>query len=560
MNMKSIKFIALSTTLLLGAVFSITHGYTDVNATGYTPTEFTIANKYNYRAKAKFEMTVDSIEAWVKLPTNSLGGVIMGTWSGYDTQYQGFNLEVDALGRIKYVYNANAYNYTFAGSDVMDGRWHHVALVRDASVNTLSLYIDGILNESHSVLLQDTYPQQKLYIGVNPCFWNRSTKYPLEGSIKQVTIYSGPISQERIQQDMEDEKISNDDTNAILMANWFFGETWTQRYVPDTSSFKNDCHLETHEKYVGLDDNRDFDYSFVILPDVQCMNRYKHDRFSKMVDWLVNNKDQQKIKFLMAVGDLSDVGTEEQFYRDCSLVLNKLNGKIPWSFIPGNHDYDDNCKESRSTNFLNKYFPYSIHSKLPGFGGCYENGKMENTYYIHNVDGIKYCVINLEFGPRMEVLRWANRICEQFSDHRVIVQTHAYMDPTGQYTNDRGAENYKWADKISYTIPADFYNQLVKRNKNLFMAVGGHYSCDDIMYVPSTGINGNKIHSFLVDNQGTMYEDEGIGQDAIGIFKVNEAKKIISVYYYSPHYDAVFNIQNQYDFYFGDAVNTTIGL
>ena len=557
--MKSIKYIALGTTLLISTVFSISHGYVNADATGHTPNEFTIVNKYHYRAARRFDSYVSSMEAWVKLPTNSLGGVILGTWSGYDTQYGGFNLEVDALGRIKYIHNANSFSYTFKTSNVMDGRWHHVALVIDDFTNSLALYIDGVLNEERHTTLQKVFTQQSLYIGVNPAYWNRSTHYPLEGSIKQVTIYDGPITAFRVKEDMENQNITESYGSANLMANWNFGEKWTERHVKDTSSYKNDCHLETYEKYVGLDDHCKFDYSFIVLPDVQCMNRYKHQRFSDMIDWIVTNKENLKLKFLLAVGDLSDVGTEEQYYRDCATVMNKLNNKVPWSFVPGNHDYDNNCRESRDTNFLNTYFPYSIHSQLPGFGGCYEEGKMENTYYLHDVGNIKYCVINLEFGPRMEVLQWANGICEQYSDRRVIIQTHAYMDPTGQYTNDNGAAGYKWASKVETTTPEQFFNELVKKNSNVMMAIGGHYSCDNILYVPYRGKKGNVVNSFLIDNQGCMYDDDGIGQDCMAIFKVHEATKTMTVFYYSPYYNAVYNIQNQYNLCFSDPLNPTVG-
>jgi hypothetical protein len=361
-------------------------------------------------------------------------------------------------------------------------------------------------------------------------------------------------------EDMANADIKTDDLNADLLANWHFGEQWTERNIYDTSDYGNHCVLETFEKYVGVADNRDYDYSFIVLPDVQCMNRYKYRRFSNMIKWIADNKNNLKLKFLFQVGDLSDVGTVEDYYRTCAQAMNQLNGIVPWSFVPGNHDYDDDCRASRSTNYFNTYFPYSIHSKLLGFAGAYQEGKMENTYYLHEFDGYKYCVINLEFGPRMEILRWANRLCEKYSDYRVIVQTHAYINPSRTFLYDTGAGDYAWRNNVEYTTPQQFYDLLVRKNKNIFMAVGGHYCSDDIMYVPSIGDNGNKIHSFLIDNQGTVYGNEGIGQDTLALFKVNEAKKTMSVCYYSPYYDAAYNIQSQFEFYFGDEINTTVGL
>ena len=49
------------------------------------------------------------------------------------------------------------------------------------------------------------------------------------------------------------------------------------------------------------------------------------------------------------------------------------------------------------------------------------------------------------------------------------------------------------------------------------------------------------------------------GMDNLCMVKINERKKIATFQYYSPSYDACFNIQNQFDISFADAKNPTVG-
>lgn len=198
----------------------------------------------------------------------------------------------------------------------------------------------------------------------------------------------------------------------------------------------------------------DFDYTIVGIPDIQTTARYQPQKLSNMVQWLVSNKSQEKIAFAVQVGDLADDGTREDLYAIAARAMSLLDGHIPYTFVPGNHDYDDNCSRSRSNTLFRKYFPYSKYSQAPGFGGAFEEGDMANTYYRFEVAGVKYLVLNLEFGPRMAVIRWAGRICEMYPDHRVIVSTHAYVDPDGSImdeTSRYSPTNYGFA-RTEYRI------------------------------------------------------------------------------------------------------------
>lgn len=113
---------------------------------------------------------------------------------------------------------------------------------------------------------------------------------------------------------------------------------------------------------------------------------------------------------------------------------------IPLLIAPGNHDYDIPIvssvkkveeREKRSLQMFNAYFGVKRFLHKPWFGGVYEQGKAENMYaYLDD-----YLIVILEFGPRDEVLEWANKIMGENDHKKVIVITHCYLYIDGKRTS-----------------------------------------------------------------------------------------------------------------------------
>ena len=103
------------------------------------------------------------------------------------------------------------------------------------------------------------------------------------------------------------------------------------------------------------------------------------------------------------------------------------------------------------------------------------------------------------------------------------------------------------------------FDKFVKQHQNIFMVFSGHIAYDDIVHRVDEGVNGNKIHQILIDAQGSMATSEDGFTDVFAIMKVNEAKKKMYFYWYSPYRNQYFNIQNQFVLDFADANNPTIG-
>ncbi|MBO8428208.1 MAG: metallophosphoesterase [Firmicutes bacterium] len=551
----------------------------------------TISENYVYTLEEKFDKSLDSFEAWILAPQDSIGGTIFGNYYNDNRGMPGATVySLDALGRVCISWNFKQYTYTFPTRRLDDGKWHHIAVIRqidpsNSKNSKFALYINGEFIEDNGdyVRADDNYSLDAMAfrIGVDYSQW-MNQKTPFDGYIRQVTCYNGTISEDRIKLDMQTKEIT-DTNNGTLLGNYYLGNNWREEVVKESSGNGNDAVLGTFEKYVDYTQTNDYDYTIVGIPDIQTITRYKTNDVYNLFNWISNNAVSQKIAFCLQTGDLSDVGGTIKYYQtsaDAMQILYDTN--IPISFVQGNHDYDNNSSgnDGRESENYNKYFPISKWGNTPWFGGAFEEGSMSNTYYLYDnttlatscgvnalPEGSKYLVLNLEFGPRQSVIRWANDLCQQYSDYRVIMLTHDYLDANGLITDgdDRAdPTNYGFASSAGATSGIELYNGLVKKNNNMFMTVSGHINSDDIVYMANEGDKGNKINNFLIDVQASQYTDEfgsrsGIGLDMICLYRVNEEKKEIYTEYYSPKFNKWWNIQNQFTVSFADPNNPTVG-
>lgn len=502
---------------------------------------YTPINGYFYQLDEMLVDSIDSFEAWVKLPVSSFGGPI---FTSIGRQY---SWNVDIYGRFGFTWGS-IESHSFSDSpNIADGKWHHVALVRTDTEFTY--YLDGEVAGVHEAETEANTAEYIYNIGA-------SNKYndtvAFEGYIKQVTLYEGAVSADRVKSDMRSSSITSDASDARLLVNWQMGDYWTERFIEATPESAPTAELHTFDKFFEADYSfGDYDYTFVIFPDIQIMTNFNPERLNNQIQWVIDHKEEMDIEFAMFVGDLSDYGQREHLYETAAAAMSKLDNVIPYCFVPGNHDYDDNAN-TRSQVYFNRHFPYSKHSQLPGFGGSYQEGTMTNNYYTFEVDGgIKYLVINLEYKPRLSVLRWANIVAEAHPDHRVIMNTHSYLTGAGDFS---GGANVGNEGNGGLTI----FNEFMVNHQNIFLGVGGHENNDEALHRVEYGKYGNKITSMLCDVQVSTYKDAGC-LDVFMLVHVNEEEKTMNCVYYSPMHEKVFNMQGQFELSFADPLNPTIG-
>ena len=102
-------------------------------------------------------------------------------------------------------------------------------------------------------------------------------------------------------------------------------------------------------------------------------------------------------------------------------------------------------------------------------------------------------MISLEFGPRKEVVRWANQIAAEHKDHAAILITHAYM-----YFNETRYDWEKYGEKQfwnphSYPVAEatnhdvhdgeELWRELVSKHENFIMTLNGHVGGDGLAHL-----------------------------------------------------------------------------
>ena len=289
-------------------------------------------------------------------------------------------------------------------------------------------------------------------------------------------------------------------------------------------------------------------FTLAVLPDTQfyCDTRLKLSKkwgngdlrryFFEQTRWVRDNQKRLNIAFLVHEGDLVQADAPEE-WAIAKEAMSVLDGKVPYSVCLGNHDmgfeeadnkYGGNIGVNRTTHF-NTYFPRKKFAKRDEFGGTFDPERHDNSWYHFEAAGMKFLIVSLECKPRDEVLEWANQVVSKHPDHRVIVLTHAYLNP-------KKSRNTSGGVKAKGNTGEQTWQKFVKKHKNIFMVLCGHHSGEAVR--TDAGDHGNQVHQVLSDYQ--HLNNGGESWLRYMVFEPNENK--IKVYTYNPALDKFRNL------------------
>ena len=198
-----------------------------------------------------------------------------------------------------------------------------------------------------------------------------------------------------------------------------------------------------------------YDFSFAWITDTQYYAESFPYHFDQMNQWIVDNAEEWKIRYVFHTGDIVD---------DCDMLGEWENASssmsifdeagMPYGVLGGNHDVWAGAEDYGS---YWKYFGEDRFADKDYYGGSYKNNR--GHYDLLTENGQDFIVIYMSWDIYEEEIDWMNEVLEQYSDRMAILAFHRYIDTSGN---------------LDYTGEL-IQEEVVAKNSNIFAVIDGHY-------------------------------------------------------------------------------------
>ncbi len=250
-------------------------------------------------------------------------------------------------------------------------------------------------------------------------------------------------------------------------------------------------------------------FSIVILPDTQYYSQKFPETYLAQTKWIKSKAKRLNIRFVIHVGDIVENPGVEGEWKAADRAHRVLDGKVPYSVLPGNHDGAPD-----SLGLYNKYFGPSRFAEEPWYGGSITPTSNGANYCRFTAGGVNMMVLSLPYAPSKGELAWAADVAAKYPDDQVILATHAYRNPRGHTPQGRL-----------------IWEELVRKTPNIFMVICGHVPA--VAHGIRKNDSGAGVHEILSDYQRLPNGGSGWLQ----VMRFDPAAATIRVEAYSPLLD-----------------------
>lgn len=137
-----------------------------------------------------------TIAAWIKTSDTTSRGAILGS---YQSLFPAVNFEISGTGQMRYYHNdgsAPIDDWYSNKSGLNDNKWHHVAMVREATLNEGKIYIDGVLDKKNNLNSSNGAIADNIRLGSD----NRLTAdITYNGLLDDVRVYNQSLTSAQIE-------------------------------------------------------------------------------------------------------------------------------------------------------------------------------------------------------------------------------------------------------------------------------------------------------------------------------------------------------------------------
>jgi hypothetical protein len=266
-------------------------------------------------------------------------------------------------------------------------------------------------------------------------------------------------------------------------------------------------------------------FTIIALPDTQNYSATQPDP-DMQTQWAVNNRIARNIVFVAHLGDVVNTPTQTERRTNISDAMAKLDGILPYSVVPGNHDSDTNIDTGADpfAEFL-AVFGAARYASMDGFGGQMSPTR-PSFYQFFDANGIRFLHLGLEYQYENNgVKAWAQGIIDANPGLPILLTTHGYLDTQGRGRNAKAQ---------------GLWDDLIKINPQIFMVLSGHFRD-----IPATFLDGAEFHQTSINNAGlpvlemlSNYQDRTFGGDSLlRIIDIDMTADEVNVQTYNPKRD-----------------------
>ena len=284
-------------------------------------------------------------------------------------------------------------------------------------------------------------------------------------------------------------------------------------------------------------------WSLVMIPDSQHDVAFYPEVFQRQMDWIVQNRESNRIRFVLHEGDVTDDNGERQWGRVREGFDKLRAANVPFALTTGNHDFDlVNGKLVNRSTRLNDYFTAEDYA-LSKRHGLHQPGHLENSWHVLSTPAGPLLLLSLEFGAPLEVLQWARSVIAEVKPYRTILVTHAYLSKDGSRYDFDAKGTSQSASPRSYAIPGItdgeiIWREFVQHEDTIRLVVCGHTIGNGAAHLVSRNLAGNDCHQLMANYQMQVRPARGHGSGGfLLLLQFEPDGRSFTVRTYSPWYN-----------------------
>lgn len=255
-----------------------------------------------------------------------------------------------------------------------------------------------------------------------------------------------------------------------------------------------------------------YDFSIAWYTDTQYYSERYNQHYADMVSWIIENREDMNIQYVLHTGDIADEFNEEYQFAYARQQQDRLQqAGIPTGVLGGNHDV---AHGNMVYDLYWKYFGAQYYLDTPWYGGSYRNNL--GHYDIIEAGGEEILFIDMSWDIYTPEIEWINAVLDAYPDTRAIITTHGGI-------NASASESY--TSRI-------LLEGVCKNHPQVMAILNGHFHGSSINFVELTSDAGetHTVYQICTDYQSAT---EG-GSGYIKMLYFDLANDKIYINSYSP--------------------------